>query len=1300
MKYPILYAKNETDFFSLGLGVMTNTLEASVTEERNGSFYFESKIIIDVVIYPQLENDQLIKVDAGHELKDQRFRIKRIVDNHNGTASIYAEHISYLSSELSLKPEVNVSGNGSTALTIWKSSLMGANSFVVDSDITTSNSTKWRIDKVQNARQALGGVEGSILEKWGGEYRFDNYHISLLSKRGTTADVLLAYGRNITDFEQERNIANTFNSVYPYAIYTDDKQQEHLITLSDYFVDSANIASFPNRKAQTVDFSSEFDHDVVPTQDKLKSLAQKYITTNGIGVPSVSIKVSFVDLSKISDYENIAPLEQLNLCDEVHVIYPKLKVNTTAKVVRIVWNVLAESYDEIEIGEKRVSLSDKISEQTKFIDEVKTSANAALVSANGKNTNFYGLFGEDGKGEPKATKVGDLWYKPNGDKSELYQWNGTVWSFIISSDWQEIFNAKLTEELTKAKVELDAALAEKDAALAALDVKLAENVKILDQTKIDLNQTKINVNAALLEKDKALEDLDEKIADELVVIDTSVKKAQADANTAKIRADDAFTKASSNVIDLQAAKIDIAKALNDSTSALNAIKVVDGRVDSVTTTIANVKIDVDKKADKTTVASQISQSATQVKQDVQSWTNGQLTNYSTIQSTATSIASAVASKADRTQITQLSNQITSVVESSSQNNLVYNATLQGGPDGWVLHNGYTQSSARNINGNYIINFSLASNENSTWYFARSKKVPIGLYKTYSYAASLMRRTDIANNSVFMLGVEGFDSTGKRIEYKATNYEYQLTDDNWTVVSDSYTFTNSDVKTVCFTLATNGFGHYIACQPILVNDYKVGSFVPDGIDKSQITQLATDINLRVSKGDIVNQINISPESILIAGNKVQITGQTYIENGVISSAKISDLSASKLIAGTIDASVIVVDNINANRITVGVLSADRIGANTITADKIQVSNLASLSANLGTITAGFIDASKVVVDNINANRITVGTLSADRIAANSITATHISVSSLSALSANLGVITAGTINAATVNIININAGSITTGVLSADRIGANSITADKIKATSLDLFNNDTYTNVRADGMRIQSKAQIVFGNWRDSSNTLRTTQGVYIGGVGGGTKHLALTRSNGTTFMLRAEQGMDYGTNQNIRIDHLNIYDTTQFWESINVHGNFVTSGYIAMGGGVQESSIQYDSATGTMNLRVPGGRSGSYFWFNQRAISEGSFDSRSKLSLKNVKGDYQGNALADIVSTDIAEYSYKNDPKRRQLSPIIDDINEIKKYHLPDIINDGESVNLYAMGSLSWLAIKQLAKKLEKIEEKLDAIA
>ena len=120
-------------------------------------------------------------------------------------------------------------------------------------------------------------------------------------------------------------------------------------------------------------------------------------------------------------------------------------------------------------------------------------------------------------------------------------------------------------------------------------------------------------------------------------------------------------------------------------------------------------------------------------------TDGQTTQIGSLQSSYDGLTSTVAS----------------VENSIQQNNLVYNATLQGGSDGWELHNGYTQSSYRDINGNYIINFSLASNENSTWYFARSKQVPKGIYKTFSYAASLMRRTDISNSGVFTLGIEGF-----------------------------------------------------------------------------------------------------------------------------------------------------------------------------------------------------------------------------------------------------------------------------------------------------------------------------------------------------------------------------------------------------------------------------------------------------------------------------------------------------------------------------------------------------------------
>ena len=1254
MSYPILYQSGETNFNHQGLGVLVDSISAVVSEDLNGKFELDLTYAYNNSLSKFLINGNIIKVDAGNILKKQLFTIVQVSEVIDGKVSVHAEHISYITNDLTLKPKTVVyQRNAQVALNQFVEAIKETDhGITVYSDVQTISSSTWSVPDFKKPRDILGGVDGSILDNWGGEYKFDNRRISLLQQRGSYANTVIAYGRNMTEFEQESNILETVTSIYPVVVKT-DKDVETIYTLPELAVDSQYLDRYANRKTLLVDFSDKFDDKNPYSETKLRALANKYIKDNKVGIPKVTLTVSTIDLSKMvtNDY-NASRVERLDLADIVKVYFDKLGITTEAKVVSVKWNALKDTYDEYTLGERKATFGSiirgSISEVKSVADSAKKNAITALISADSKNTNYYG---NSSDGEPTNPKKGDIWFVKDGDKTIIKTWNGTAWVDLVSSDWQEIFNAKLTEELAKAKVELDAALAEKDAALAELNGKLAENVKILDQTKIDLNQTKINVNAALLEKDKALAGLDKKIADELVVIDTSVKKAQADANTATTRANDAFTKASSNVIDLQAAKIDIAKALNDSTSALNAIKVVDGRVDSVTTTIANVKIDVDKKADKTTVASQISQSATQVKQDVQSWTNGQLTNYSTTQSTATSIANAVASKADKSQITQLSDQITSTVMSLTNETLITTQMIQSAtlrhpnyPDMPMVEVSVTKGESYTVSSNMPNSGTAAAASTDVWYL-RLLGMPPNSNGNGAYDGNSVTLPALSDKIYI-----AFRSQSAADKFASGQYWVKVT------------------KTPA--------------------------------SQSQITQLVNDINLRVTKNSIVNQINISPESILIAGNKVQITGQTYIENGVIENAKIKDLSASKLTAGTIDASLINVTKINASNITTGTLSADRIAANSITATHINISSLSALSANLGTLTAGVIDAAVVTVKNINASNITTGTLSADRIAANSITAAHISISSLSALSANLGIITAGTINAATVNIININAASITTGTLNADRIGANSITADKIKATSLDLFSNDSYTNIRSDGMRLQSKAHIIFGPWIDVNGNRRSTQGVYIGGFGGGTNHVAFTRSDGTAFMLRAENGMDYGANDNISINDLNIFDSTHFWKGVRVHGNLLTDGYIAMGGSVLESSIQYSKSEGTMNFRIPGGRSGSYYWFNQRAISEGSFDSRSKLSLKNVKGRYEGNALREIVNTDIAEYSYKNDPKRRQLSPIIDDINEIKKYHLPDIINDGESVNLYAMGSLSWLAIKQLAQKLENIEEKLDAIA
>ncbi|URZ87558.1 phage tail spike protein [Floricoccus penangensis] len=544
MKYPVLYNAYTTDFNSLGLGPMTNTISAKVTEERNGSFIFESEVIYNSADMDILKENQVIRADAGHNLKDQLFRIKRIVVDSKSKAKIYAEHVSYLTQELSLKPEVVIlSKSGQSALTTWKNSIIQDNPLTVYSDIEKTASTEWRIDKVPNSRKALGGTASSIFENWGGEYKFDNYHISLLKKRGKTSNTLLAYGRNIIDLEQERNITSTYTSVYPYAVFKEG-DSESILSIPEYTVDSKYIDSYPNRNILPVDFSSEFRGNLSPSISKLRELAKKYIYENNIGIPVITLKISFIELSKSADYTDIKPLEELNLCDDVNIIFPKLNINTVAQVTRVIWNVLSESYDEIEIGEKKSTLSNIIKNQQDKLKSLEIDTNSALLASNGINTVFYGRFGENGLGQPNASKVGDTWYKPNGEITEFYIWNGTIWELIMTTEGIPGLKESLKEIETKveqgAKDAADATIKANEASKKALesaqkvdDSKILVDSAVRDSTeaKNKAVSTELIANKAKIDSLTAIAE-SKKIADSLVLTDKKAQDAINDANIA------------------------------------------------------------------------------------------------------------------------------------------------------------------------------------------------------------------------------------------------------------------------------------------------------------------------------------------------------------------------------------------------------------------------------------------------------------------------------------------------------------------------------------------------------------------------------------------------------------------------------------------------------------------------------------------------------------------------------------------------------------------------------------------------
>lgn len=103
-----------------------------------------------------------------------------------------------------------------------------------------------------------------------------------------------------------------------------------------------------------------------------------------------------------------------------------------------------------------------------------------------------------------------------------------------------------------------------------------------------------------------------------------------------------------------------------------------------------------------------------------------------------------------------------------------------------------------------------------------------------------------------------------------------------------------------------------------------SKVNQGINQSEIQQLKDQIGLKVSKGDVVSELNLEAGRALISSNKIVLDADSVIFNGkaFIPDAAISGISADKINTGTLDAGKINVININADNITSGSV----IGAN--------------------------------------------------------------------------------------------------------------------------------------------------------------------------------------------------------------------------------------------------------------------------------------------------------------------------------------------------------------------------------------
>lgn len=373
---PILFDKTATTFTTNGIGRL-NPISCVVTEERNGIFELEMVILETENHVSDITMSSIIVAKPNQTSSNQAFRVYKITKPINGKITVYAQHISYQLSYIPTMPFTILATNSacSQTLSALKNNAAESCPFTFTTDVTTVASYSQSVPA--SIRSRLGGTEGSVLDRFGGEFEWNNYTVTLHKNRGlTTPTVSLAYGKNITDFSQEEYISNTITGVVPFWI---DPDGNNLVTLPEKSVDSTYAAQYPFKRTVPLDCSQSFDSQ--PTEAQLRTYATAYVNQSGIGIPTVSIKVSFLNLADTAEYKDIAALQSVSLCDSVNVYFDKLDISTTAKVVKTTFDCLAEKYNSIEIGSVKTSLAETISSQSGAITAALDKALYATQNA-------------------------------------------------------------------------------------------------------------------------------------------------------------------------------------------------------------------------------------------------------------------------------------------------------------------------------------------------------------------------------------------------------------------------------------------------------------------------------------------------------------------------------------------------------------------------------------------------------------------------------------------------------------------------------------------------------------------------------------------------------------------------------------------------------------------------------------------------------------------------------------------------------------------------------------------------------
>ncbi|QBX17041.1 endopeptidase [Streptococcus phage Javan311] len=315
-----------------------------------------------------------------------------------------------------------------------------------------------------------------IIKEAGLEFSVTGKVIRILKKVGTDLSTVVRKNFNMNELTIEKNIGGFITYKKGFGAWKDEKNHDMGRYTSEYESPLARIYGRIEGEPVTDERYKE--------TGKLLERLKKEVDESY----SISVQLDMEDLTQ-AGYKYTRPREgdYIMAINETIGFREKIRIVSYESSYDVTGRLLSHKVTCNDIGTVQKAITSEgsimrsVSESKEYAEGALEVATRALVSANGKNTNYYGT--TKPKDEPRGTlHEGDLLYLTVGEETELYYWSGSEWLPKIL----KVDTSKIEKIVNNAQTSTNQAIAQANAKAEEALKKagtLPDTSKLSDQIK-------------------------------------------------------------------------------------------------------------------------------------------------------------------------------------------------------------------------------------------------------------------------------------------------------------------------------------------------------------------------------------------------------------------------------------------------------------------------------------------------------------------------------------------------------------------------------------------------------------------------------------------------------------------------------------------------------------------------------------------------------------------------------------------------------------------------------------------------